>query len=342
MNDGAGDSRPLVSVLVPSFNSARYLTETLDSLFAQTYPAIEIVLVDDGSTDDTAALVERIGDPRLRYFRRPNSGRPSVPRNDGLRHARGRYVALCDSDDLLDPRLIEESVAVLESQPSVALTFTNYVQIDEQGRFLAGSPLDAYPLFRALPRERLDDRAFRIRQADAYACLIEENFVRTSGVLIRRAALERIGPFDEDLPNGDDRDMWLRLSRSFDVAFLDFAGVRYRRRGSNITSRGGLLSVAKVRVLRKQLADQTDPRLAARLRAQIALNLAVLGYHHQSQRELGRARAYYVESLRNRFSPQALKGLLITLLGRRIYGWLRPSQRPDEQDRRGRDEKGTS
>jgi glycosyltransferase involved in cell wall biosynthesis len=323
MNDGDEDSRPLVSVVVPCYNSAGYLTETLRSLLGQSYRAIEIVLVDDGSTDDTPELAAKLDDDRVRYFRRSNSGRPSIPRNDGLGHARGKYVALCDSDDLLDPLLLEKSVAVLEGQPSVALTFSDYVRMDEQGRLRPGSPLAAYDQFQALRRVPLDGDGYRIEQADAYECLIEENFIRTSGVVMRREALDEIGPFDQDLPNGDDRDMWLRLSRRFDIAFIDFVGVRYRCRESNISSRGGRLSEAKARVMRKQLAGQSDRRLVAKLKGQIALNLAILGYHHQLLHEMRRARGCYVESLRYRVSRRAIKGLLVTLMGRRLYGWIR-------------------
>ena len=123
---------PLVSVIIPAFNSAGLLAETLDSVLGQTYRDLEILVVDDGSTDDTAKVVEAYGD-QVRYFKQDNWGGPSRPRNVGVQNAGGSLIAIFDSDDLMMPDKIETAVDVFRRHPEVSFTFSNFQGIDQQG-----------------------------------------------------------------------------------------------------------------------------------------------------------------------------------------------------------------
>ena len=123
---------PLVSVVIPAFNAAKYIRETLDSVLAQTYRPIEIVVVDDGSTDGTREQILAYGD-RVRYVWQPNSGGCSSPRNHGVRMASGEFVAFLDADDLIAPERIAAAVAVMKRHPDVGLALTNFVHFDSAG-----------------------------------------------------------------------------------------------------------------------------------------------------------------------------------------------------------------
>jgi glycosyltransferase involved in cell wall biosynthesis len=120
---------PLVSVVIPAFNAAKYIRETLDSVLAQTYRPIEIVVVDDGSTDGTREQILAYGD-RVRYVWQPNSGGCSSPRNYGVRMASGEFIAFLDADDLIAPERIAAAVAVMKRRPDVGLAFTNFAHFD--------------------------------------------------------------------------------------------------------------------------------------------------------------------------------------------------------------------
>src|SRR5688500_7922397 len=115
---------PLVSVVVPTYNYARFIGETFDSLRAQTYADWECVVVDDGSTDDTVEVVARWRerDPRIRYLRQPNQ-RQAAAKNTGLKEARGRYIQFLDADDLVEPRKLERQVEFLEATPSADIVY---------------------------------------------------------------------------------------------------------------------------------------------------------------------------------------------------------------------------
>lgn len=105
-------SQPVISVIIPTYNYGRFLRECLDSVFVQTFRDIEVIVVDDGSTDDTPAILDSISDRRLKQFRIPNSGSPCA-RNVGLRHAHGEFVAFIDADDRWRPRKLETQLALL-------------------------------------------------------------------------------------------------------------------------------------------------------------------------------------------------------------------------------------
>lgn len=117
-------SNPLVSVIIPTYNRAALVRETVESALKQTYREIEIIVIDDGSTDDTAAVMQSYGN-RIRYSRRPNAGE-NAARNVGIKQAKGQYLALLDSDDLWEPYKIELQVALLKKFSDVAFTFSNF------------------------------------------------------------------------------------------------------------------------------------------------------------------------------------------------------------------------
>ncbi|MFC1575198.1 glycosyltransferase [Gemmatimonadota bacterium] len=205
---------PLVSIVIPAYNAAAFLRETLDSVFQQTYDSIEVVLVDDGSTDSTAEVVREYGSGAVRYLSQENQG-VSVARNRGLKEVRGEYVCFLDADDWLFPENIRLKVDLLERNPDLALA-SSWVSVTDpelkptglvlkggEGRIL-GDLLDYIP--------------------PAIPC--------PSNALIRTEIVREVGGFDERLSTAADFDLWLRLAARHEIGRVDEVLVKYRRHGS--------------------------------------------------------------------------------------------------------------
>ncbi|MBZ0290255.1 MAG: glycosyltransferase, partial [Anaerolineae bacterium] len=206
-----------VSVIVPSYNQGRYVAETVESVLAQTYPHVEIIVVDDGSTDDTRERLS-VYAPRILCISQPNKGL-SGARNTGLAASRGRYVLFLDSDDLLLPTALEKLASILDQDAGCGLAYCAWRQISADGQTALGEvhPRQSGHVLKAL--------------------LLRDFFFFGSSALIRREALERVGPFDESLPWGDDADMWLRIAHAgYTFGYLDEAVLKYRVHTASMTA----------------------------------------------------------------------------------------------------------
>jgi glycosyltransferase involved in cell wall biosynthesis len=321
---------PLASIIIPSYNTAAFLPQTLNSILSQEYSNIEILVIDDGSTDNTRDVIRPYLRNGVRYIYQENSGGPARPRNTGIQNAAGRYIFLFDGDDLMLPSKIARSVEFLEQGYSVGLLFTNFMQLDEDGRSAPGTFLDSYYGFQKLPKKPVGKEMFIISQEAAYAGLVFENFIGTSSTVFPRAVFDRIGLFDESLRYSEDRDLWLRVARHYDIAYLNVIGHGYRVRAGSISHRDPLINAPdRIRVLRKQLQYALPQPLHKEIRRWIASNYMSLGWRHQHAGQMKLARRNYVLGLREYFSWPLLRGVLITLLGHRLVSFLR-------QQRRGR------
>jgi glycosyltransferase involved in cell wall biosynthesis len=188
-----GAPLPTASVVIPTYNHARYVAGAIDSALHQTYEHVEIIVVDDGSTDDTRAVVAPFGN-RVQYVWQQNRGL-SAARNAGLRIATGKYVAFFDADDLWDPDFLGTLVGILEAQPDAGAAHSGHRFID------AASVL--------LPQ--VEDCV--IPAASFHQALLQGNFMAACSVLVRRSCLDAVGDFDESLQACEDWDVWLRLAR---------------------------------------------------------------------------------------------------------------------------------
>ncbi len=315
---------PLVSVIIPCYNAAKFLPRTIESVLSQEYPKVEIIVIDDGSTDNTREVVRPYLKRGVRYISQDNSGGPARPRNVGIRNAAGDYIFLFDSDDLMLPAKITRSVEFLERGHKVGLLFTNFIQMDEEGQALPGTFLDTYHHFQELPKRREGEDIFIIPQETAYAGLLFENFIGTSSAVIPRCIFDRIGLFDETLRYSEDRDLWFRIARQYDIAYLDTVGHSYRVRAGGISHRDPLINAPnRITVLKKQLQHGLPQPLEKEIRRWIASNYMELGWHYQRAGQMKLARRNYVLGLREYFSWPPLRGVLITLLGRRLVTFLR-------------------
>ncbi len=211
----AQSDTPAVSVIIPTYNHARYVAQAIQSALAQTYHDYEIVVIDDGSTDHSRAVIAPFMD-RVRYVWQPNQGL-SAARNTGVRESRGRYIAPLDADDIWFPDYLATMAPLLDGDPSAGAAYSGWRYIDANGNMLPQHST------RIVPPEQF------------YATLAYTNFLVPSGVLARRTCLEQAGPFDVNLRAVEDRDMWLRIARTHRIIGVPKVLVGYRTHGENMT-----------------------------------------------------------------------------------------------------------
>jgi len=232
--NSAEDSRPLVSVVIPAHNAAEYIAATLDSVYQQTFSGYEVILVNDGSPDTPAleaALQPYLA--RLRYFQQENRG-PSAARNLGIREARGRYVALLDSDDLWLPQHLERQIDSLARHAELGLIYANNLQFGATG--VGRRAFETVPQAESVTLESL---------------LAERCTVNTSSVVASRDALLRAGLFDETLNRCEDFDLWLRMAcQGVRMAYDREVQVKHRL-GQGLSSNSRLMKEARAEVYRK-------------------------------------------------------------------------------------------
>ncbi len=208
---------PRVSILIPAYNRANYLPETLASALAQTFTDFEIIVVDDGSTDNTAQVVRAIADPRVQYIYQANRG-VSAALNTAWRAARGEFIAMLGSDDVFLPHQVATLLPDLERDPARGFTYARAQGMDAQGKPLP-QILGASPKFAGRP----------------LVSLLYGDCVCSVACLMRRSALARVGGFDETLVANEDWDLWIRLAEQFDFTFRDEILARYRMHPTSLT-----------------------------------------------------------------------------------------------------------
>jgi glycosyltransferase involved in cell wall biosynthesis/SAM-dependent methyltransferase len=297
--EAAASELALVSVVIPCFNQAAFLDEAIESVLAQTYPHFELIVVDDGSTDNTAEVASR--HPGVRIVRQDNQGLAAA-RNAGLRTTRGDFLVFLDADDRLKPRALEVGLNALRAQPECAFVSGQVELTNHDGSLMRAA------------RHRVIDR-------DHYRVLLEGNAILSHAtVMYRRQTFDVIGDFDTKLAACEDYDLYLRITRQFKAYTHDECVAEYRRHGGNMHRDPARMLTAALSVLRKQrkhvrrsagdrrayvhglahwrrefggqLVDDVRDRIAVRdFGPETRRRLRVLARHHRSGlRELRRGR----------------------------------------------------
>jgi len=248
---------PEVSVVIPAYNAAPYVGQAVESVLAQTFDDLEVIVVDDGSTDDTADVVGRVG-KSARYVHQPNSG-VSAARNKGIAESSGRYVAFLDADDTWLPEKLDRQLEALAAGPAYGLCHSAFIvsdvdlrPIEVRNRRPPGTPLESL--------------------------LLEGNVVGSpSTVICRRDLFDEAGGFDPDLSQCADWDMWVRLASLTPFTRLDEPLVRYRQHETSMSSDPRLLEQDSLRVLEKGFTmPGLDPKIRAQRRRAFAHTYMVL------------------------------------------------------------------
>jgi glycosyltransferase involved in cell wall biosynthesis len=240
LNDEMSSASPAVSIITPAYNTARYLEESVESALAQTFADFELLIVDDGSTDETLAIARRLAerDRRVHAFTTEQRVGVSAARNVGFRHARGRFFALLDSDDVWLPEFLAAQLAVFDRAPAADVVSGN--------AFNLGGPSDGQPLRPPSGETRPITLIDMIEHEDAVLVMS----------VLRRRVVDVVGGFSEDLRRSEDYDFWLRAA----LAGIRFVAnpiplVRYRRHASSASSNELLMLDAMIGVLQRLRAS---------------------------------------------------------------------------------------
>lgn len=222
----------MVSIIIPCFNQAHYLAEAVQSALGQTYRPIEIIVVDDASTDATFEVARRF--PEVRYVRQTRNRGLARARTAGLADATGSLVVFLDADDFIYPNSIAVGVSCLTKHPEAAFVFGSFSITSADG-------------------SRLRDMNVALDTNDVYAELLVKNVVgMLAAAMFRKRAIEEVGPFDPRVKGCEDYDLMLRLSRLYPVIHHREIVAAYRKHEANMSTNYRLMLKTSVRALRKQ------------------------------------------------------------------------------------------
>jgi glycosyltransferase involved in cell wall biosynthesis len=213
-----GIKRPLVSVIMPTYNHAQFIGDAIKSVFDQTYENLELIIIDNYSEDNTEEIIASFSDSRIRYKKFRNNGSIAASRNVGICESRGKYIAFLDSDDMWKPTKIERQIELLENDDNIFLVCSRFIII-KNGK-----------VSRILPKRK------KLRAGNVFVPLfLSNNFIGTSSVLLRNNLKENNYLFDTDLGLKaiEDFALWLKIAKNKHIAYIDEPLVVYREHVSN-------------------------------------------------------------------------------------------------------------
>jgi glycosyltransferase involved in cell wall biosynthesis len=208
-----------ISAVIPTYNRGYIIREAINSVLAQTHPASEILVIDDGSTDNTAEIVESFADREVRYFRHELNRGYSAACNTGLSRASGTFIAFLDSDDIWKPSYLERQSDFLSRNPHVDAVFTD-TEIEDANRHIP-SLVGLMKAFPDLLAQQKKEAEYIFTTREMYLCLLVEIPIKPSALVFKRDLYVRYGGFDETWPSGTDWDMLLRFSRHTQFGYLN-------------------------------------------------------------------------------------------------------------------------
>jgi glycosyltransferase involved in cell wall biosynthesis len=262
----------LVSVIVPVYNRAHLVTETVASILGQTYRNIEIILINDGSTDDSLKVIQTLQQEHpdvIRIIDQENQGQ-IIARNQGIQQARGQYIAFLDSDDLWVPDKLELQMPLFDD--GVGLVYGGVELINEDGETTGFDACD--PAI----------------QGEIYPQLLVKNRMTGGSVMVLRAALDRVGVFDPEFSAAENWDLWLRICKVYQARLVNKPVVKYRLHQNNMSKDMMLMQDAKRQIMAKHCDKHSSDKLVARYSRLAEADLYYkLGVYSFSREQFGEA-----------------------------------------------------
>lgn len=289
--------RPLVSVVIATYNMAGFLPLALRSALDQTYQNIEVLIVDDGSTDGTRKAVEPLlEDLRVKYLFQENRGQAAA-KNHGVQEARGRYIAFLDADDIWASEKLDAQMPLFARSQAVGVVYSAFVYIDEKGN-------------------RLPNLTGKLHRGRVSGPLLIFNFVGFSSSVVRLECFERLGTFSESLGMGIDYDLWLRFATQYEFDYVDRPLLFYREWPGQMSRNWHARYLNGIAIMKNFLRDFPDVVDKRTVNEAWAHTYTGFGYcmRGNSRRE---ALSLYLRALR--YKPDyfpAWKGIVATMLGR--------------------------
>lgn len=301
----------LVSIVIPTFNASAFLKGAIESALHQNYMPLEVIVIDDGSTDNTSDVVRDYG-TQVIFYRQNNLG-PSGTRNTGIKLSKGEFIAFLDADDTWEMDKLQKQMHLMKNDPDIGLVHTNvwsfYLDRNEKE-------------CKDVKREEF--------VGQCYARLFSENRILTSSVLVRRKCFNDVGLFDETLRVCEDWDMWIRLSRKYRFAYVPKPLVNYRIHKNNLTADSINMRKGDYSVLCKMLSD--DPSLEkmignAIIKKRISELCFGIGYHYYSLGEMGESRKYFYRSFGGEIRLDSIMFMFVSMLPLKLISLLRWTKR---------------
>jgi GT2 family glycosyltransferase len=309
-------SAPFFSVVIPAYNAGRWIGQTLESFASQTVGRMEVIVVDDGSTDNTVAVAEAFaGHLDLRVVRERHSGAPAHPCNVGTILARGELIVCCDADDLAAPDRLQSTHAAwgaVERQD--CLIFSDHSEIDEDGGLVSASKLSEHTTLDRAPVQSLGQDLDLLSPEAAFDALLAGCFIRPCSAAIPKSVLQQVGGYDERLRNGQDYDLYLRVAWKYPFLWVKRKLGLYRRSGGNISSRPATqLAASRLAVLQRLLTLPLAPKQERTVQEWISLNYQALGYEYSNRGQLGASLKAYCQAYKHRANLALLRGMAASL-----------------------------
>jgi glycosyltransferase involved in cell wall biosynthesis len=271
-----------VSVIIPAYNGEKFIEEALRSLFAQKCPAEEIIVIDDGSTDGTASVLEKYR-KQVSYHFQENSGLAAA-RNAGIRVSKGAYLAFLDADDLFHPEKIEVQKTFLDSHPEIDMVFSDF-------EYFGGMLL----------RRPIPD-SLKKGEGNLLLDLFRFNCIAIPTVLLRRECFQEVGSFDESLLAVEDYDLWLRLVKRKKIGYVDHVLAKVRLHPENMSKDADLMRDYEIRVMDKAIKDNPDieDRYSHLIKEKRGIVYFETGYRHLLGQGMEKARQNFILAMKSR------------------------------------------
>jgi glycosyltransferase involved in cell wall biosynthesis len=322
-----------ITVIVPAFNAAKTIESTLRSIVEQRMQPREIIVVDDGSTDDTADVVKRF--PQVQYVRQSNAG-VSRARNNGVALSTSAWVAFCDADDIWHPAKLGICLKAIRQFPATPFVFHDFYMFKDSEMFAQSGTFSGktiFPIFKEngitikdilkesktlVPgvEECKDTKEVEVLYGNAFEGLIFGNFVLPTTVLMRKDVFQSIGGFDPSFPVGEETEFFLRASKNMDFLFVNVPLAGYRYNSGGLTANVPRLITHGLRAFEKHCLEDpmTRMRFAKNVKTAAAKRYSRMSYYYLSECKRSEAGKYALDSLRyNMFERKAWFTLMLSI-----------------------------
>lgn len=290
--------KPLVSVIIPTFNRAKLLRQCVKSILEQSYSNLEIIIVDDGSNDNSFNAIKKIKDLRISYFKKKNEGVASA-RNYGIKKANGKYITFCDDDDLFLKEKIRVQVNFLENNKNLAFCYTNGFIV-----------------------KNLSKKKFfsHLHQRTFAQLLLENSQILTASVMARLKIVKKIKGFNEELKMCEDYDLWLRMAEKYSFNYIDKVFVLINKHSGNMSADTKSLFKYGVQVKLNTLKRcQKNFPSSVKKKYEVILTYQQ-GKYYFFENKLREARKNFIQLLLiNPFSFKVVIFLVFTFLGQKYF-----------------------
>lgn len=303
---------PKISVIIPVYNAMTYLPETLESVFKQTFSDFEILIINDGSSDNVVEWVSQITDSRVKLISQANQG-VSAARNTGINNSQGEYIAFLDADDLWKPTKLEKQVNRLEANPTVGLAYTWTAFIDQFSQPVGVSLISHI-------------------EGNVWEKIVVRDMISTgSSTMIRAECFDKVGLFDSDLSIGEDRDMWTRIASCYPFAVIKEPLTLYRRHPQNTTKNNKKIVPELSRVIEKTFQNTPEKLLYLKSRSYGWMNILAAWLANDEDKDYKQAIYYRQQAVQHypqmRFTSiyirLSIAIIILAIFGPQTYGKVR-------------------